>query len=37
MFPPNLALLHAAREALEVAGSFLRRYLAQAHSNGETT
>jgi len=46
VFPANVALLHAAREALDIAGAFLRRNLAQCnasqtvrspHSNGETT
>jgi hypothetical protein len=31
VFPANLALLHAAREALDNAGGFLRRHLAVSH------
>jgi len=48
VFPANLALLHAAREALDIAGAFLRHNLAQcnvsqfhtgrsSHSNEGTT
>jgi pimeloyl-ACP methyl ester carboxylesterase len=29
VFPANLAVLHAAREALDIAGNFLRRNLAR--------
>jgi acetyl esterase/lipase len=29
VFPANVALLHAAREALDIAGEFLRRHLAR--------
>ncbi|MGD0962157.1 MAG: hypothetical protein ABSB19_20285 [Methylomonas sp.] len=29
VFPSNLALLHAAREALDIVGDFLRRHLAR--------
>jgi hypothetical protein len=29
VFPANLALLEAAREALDIAGEFLRRNLAR--------
>jgi len=45
VFPANLALLHAAREALDVAGAFLRSNIAHCniahpvrstHPNGET-